>query len=585
MNSFIQVNSVVIHDAQQQQWLFFQHPVSILVADTLQDVSSLLESVQHSVTHQGLYAVGFVSYEASPAFDLALKVKSGCQLPLAWFALYAQPETISLPVGEAIAPLVWTPDISRETYQQSFQQIKHAIYQGLTYQVNYSFRLRSPFSQNPWHYFLALTQAQNGRYGAFINTADWSICCASPELFFHQTESQILCMPMKGTSPRGLSSTQDQQWAKALQQSEKNRAENLMIVDMVRNDLGRIARTGTVTVPKLFELEQYPTLWQMTSTVQCQTDASLSQIFQALFPCASITGAPKPSTMKLITELERSPRQIYTGTIGFLTPHGTSQFNVAIRTVLIDKQQQQAEYGVGGGIVWDSVEQDEYEECCTKAKILTRSQPSFSLLETLLWTPLEGYFLLDLHLDRLQQSAAYFAFPMERASVNDYLERLAQNLGDRHSPHKVRLLLAPNGDLSSQSDPIAAASAAPVLLNVGLAKSPIQSTNPWLYHKTTARQVYEQAALPGYDDVILWNERGEITESCTANLIVEWDGEWYTPPLHCGLLAGTYRAWLLQQGKVKERVIRVEDLPHCSRLFLVNSVRHQRQAQWGGQVG
>lgn len=435
------INSVVLQDADRQQWLYFQNPIEILTATCVAEVVPLLEKVQQLVD-RGYYAAGFLSYEAAPAFDSSFKVNESEAFPLAWFGIYLNCDRIALPNSDSrsFISLNWKPSISRQEYQAAIAKIKTYIAQGLTYQVNFSFRLQAEFTANPWHYFLQLIQAQNGQYGAFISLDNWIICSASPELFFQQnrstSEAKITCRPMKGTLARGLLED-DRHLADALRNSEKNQAENLMIVDMIRNDLGRIAEIGTVQVSQLFNVEQYPTLWQMTSSVQCLTQANLVEIWRSLFPCASITGAPKSSTMRIIAELEDSPRRIYTGAIGFLTPQQTAQFNVAIRTVLIDRNQQTAEYGVGGGIVWDSIDTDEYDECCTKAKVL--AQPQFQLLETLLWTSHE-YFLLDFHLQRLQASATYFAFTVNIDRVRDRLLTTAQKLPPL--PHKVRLCVA-----------------------------------------------------------------------------------------------------------------------------------------------
>jgi para-aminobenzoate synthetase / 4-amino-4-deoxychorismate lyase len=578
-NPLQQSNSAILYDAQHQQWLLFQQPYQVLTAYTVADILPLLETVQQQVD-QGLYAAGFLSYEASPAFDQSFRVQPSSNFPLAWFGLYRKPDRLTLDTtADDSFQLDWTPSISHQHYQSIIHRIKHYIAQGLTYQVNISFRLRSPFSSDPWSYFLQLIQAQEGLYGAFINLDHWTICCASPELFFQWHDGHLLSRPMKGTAPRGLTWEGDRLMAKTLHQSSKNQAENLMIVDMIRNDMGRIADIGSVQVPRLFDVEQYPTLWQMTSPVTCTTKASVAEILQALFPCASITGAPKASTMSIIAELEDSPRHIYTGTIGFITPNRTAQFNVAIRTVLIDKVTQTAEYGVGGGIVWDSVDTHEYDECCTKAQILTQKRPSFDLLESLLWTPTQQYFLLDLHVQRLQNSAHYFAFLVDIEDVHRQLEAIAPTLPS--IPHKVRLRLSKQGTVYIDSAPLMPNNSP---LQIRLATHPVNSANVFLYHKTTHRTVYKQAyeqtkrSHPNLDDVLLWNERGELTESCTANLVVEWDGQWYTPPISCGLLAGTFRTWLLQQGKLQERVLRVNDLQHCSRIFLINSVRHIQDA-------
>ncbi|MEO0409959.1 MAG: aminotransferase class IV, partial [Cyanobacteria bacterium P01_A01_bin.135] len=306
----------------------------------------------------------------------------------------------------------------------------------------------------------------------------------------------------------------------------------------------------------------------MTSTVTGRSSAPTATVLRRLFPPASITGAPKASTTRLIAQLETDPRRIYTGSIGFMSPEGRSQFNVAIRTVLMDRQRQTAEYGVGGGIVWDSEADDEYAECCTKAQVLHHQQPEFSLLESLRWTPEEGYFLLERHLERLRQSAAYFGFTYRRQAVLAWLQAV---VGGAVEPRKVRLLLARGGELSGEALPLPSAEP----LRLCLAQEPISSGDIFLRHKTTHRAVYQQArqSAPQFQDVILWNERDEVTETTLGNLVVERDGQRYTPPLACGLLAGTFRAQLLELGEIQERVMTCQQVLEGDRLFVINSVR------------
>jgi len=325
-----------------------------------------------------------------------------------------------------------------------------------------------------------------------------------------------------------------------------------------------------VSVPSLFDIEQYPTLWQMTSTVRCQTTASITDIFRATFPPASITGAPKRRSMQIIDDVEPTPRKLYTGAIGYLAPGRYAQFNVAIRTILVDQRTNAAEYGVGGGIVWDSKPQSEFEECATKAQVLVRRQPEFSLLETLLWTPLGGLFLLDRHLARLQDSAEYFSRQLDTEAIRGAL--LAATAPLPSQEHKVRLLVAQDGTPQIEVTPL---SPLPMPWRLRLAKSPVNSQDTFLYHKTTHRDVYEQAKRQREDcnDVLLWNERGEITESCIANVALELGGQLYTPPVNSGLLAGTHRAELLEQGKITEKVLQVEELGDATRVILLNSVR------------
>jgi len=420
-------------------------------------------------------------------------------------------------------------------------------------------------------------RVQKTRYAAYIDAGSFALCSASPELFFNLDGHDLTLRPMKGTAARGITLSEDKSQAEWLYHSIKNRAENVMIVDMIRNDAGRIAETGSVHVPGLFTIEKYPTVWQMTSEVAARTGVSLCDIMAALFPCASITGAPKPSTMKIIAELETTPRHAYTGCIGFIAPGRRAQFSIGIRTVIIDRETDQAEYGVGGGIVWDSDIRDEYEECRVKASLLSEKRPDFSLLETLLWAPDSGYFLSDYHIRRLKDSAEYFDFPVSEESVREKLGEVSNSFS-RDTFYKVRLLVSRDGSIDCESVPVELTQSEPV--RVQLSSEAINSDNPFLYHKTTFRQVYETAMknCPACDDVILYNERGEVTETTIANIVVQCNGKRITPPVRCGLLGGTFRSWLLDQGEVEEGVVTIDMLRRSERIYLINSVRKWREA-------
>ncbi|MDM7926139.1 MAG: aminodeoxychorismate synthase component I [bacterium] len=570
----------VLFDAKRKAWLSFHHPVETIGVHSLSQVMPALNRIEERVKQDGLQAAGFVSYEAAPAFDEALKVHPHGSFPLLWFGLFERSEEIILPEPDAsdVAEAIdWAPGISREEHREAVRRIRECLLAGDTYQVNYTFRLKAAFAGNPWDLFLRMAAGQQGLYGVFLQTDRWAVLSASPELFFRLDGEKAESRPMKGTAPRGTTRESDLRLALNLKQSEKNRAENIMITDMVRNDMGRIGRTGSVRADALFEVEAYPTLWQMTSTVNCLTDASIYGIFQALFPPASVTGAPKPGTMKIIRELEPDPRRIYCGAAGFILPGRIAQFNVAIRTVLIDLNNHTAEYGLGSGVVWDSEPGDEYEECLLKAKILTRPVPAFSLLETLLWTPQEGYFLLDAHIARMAESAAYFPIPADPAGWRESLDATAAGL--LRARHKVRLTVNRKGMPDCRAERLPEPRTADPV-RVRLARSPVDSADPFLYHKTTHRAVYDDArgGRPGCEDVILWNERDEVTESTIANLVVEKDGVLWTPPVSSGLLAGTYRGWMLSSGLVRERVIPMDELRKCSRILLVNSVQGEREA-------
>ena len=351
-----------------------------------------------------------------------------------------------------------------------------------------------------------------------------------------------------------------------------------MIVDMIRNDLGRVADVGSVRVPALFENERHPTLWQMTSTVTADCGRSLVEIMTALFPCASITGAPKIRTMDIIAELEPDPRRLYTGSIGYIAPNRCAQFNVAIRTAIVDKNNGWAEYGAGGGIVNDSGGgRGICGKALLKARIFTEQPVVFSLLETLLWTPADAIFYPDYHLQRLADSAGYFDYPVHCEALGKRLQDLIPCYEGK--PRKVRLLISRDGSAEIQHTPFDIPQGIPVI-RVKLARMPVKSTDVFLFHKTTSRRVYEEArtSCADCDDVLLWNERGELTESTVANLVVELDGKLLTPPLESGLLAGTFRRMLLENGEIQERTISMDDLKRCKQIYLVNSVRKWQKA-------
>jgi para-aminobenzoate synthetase/4-amino-4-deoxychorismate lyase len=570
---------IILHKATDGKWLSFRTPRQIIAAYRVEEILPALDRIENLVNKNEWHAAGFISYEAAGAFDEALCVRPLEDFPLLWFGLYQAPELCELPRPDfnAYSLAEPIPAISRIEYDQALEHIKEYIKAGDTYQVNYTLRLRTLFRGDSFNLFLAMVRAQSAGYAAWIDNGRYAICSASPELFFRLEGDILTCKPMKGTVRRGHTLDEDRSLADWLHHSEKNRAENLMIVDMIRNDLGRIADVGSVQVSRLFEVERHPTLWQMTSTIKANCRKSFAEIIKALFPCASITGAPKIRTTHIIAELEQMPRGIYTGCIGYFAPSRKAQFSVAIRTAVIDRHTEQVEYGSGGGIVWDSVCKEEYKEALLKARVLTEQRPEFSLLETMLWTPEESYFLLDYHLRRLANSADYFDFPVIIKSVRDRLSEQASQFP--HKPMRVRLLAASDGTVLIQSDLLNTDGMAhPVKLM--LANKPINSSEIFLYHKTTYRKVYEDAALDrrDCDDVLLWNERGEITESRMANFVFQMPQGLFTPPVESGLLAGTFRAWLLDQQKVRERVLTIGELGQCSKIFLINSVRKWQEA-------
>jgi para-aminobenzoate synthetase / 4-amino-4-deoxychorismate lyase len=584
-----------MRDDASNAWIRFRKLREIVEASCVAEVVAAAARVERLVEQEGLHAAGFIAYEAAPAFDTALRVRPPSGGPLLWFGIFEGVETMPTPEGVvdravdpsavtasdvvsstvSASPLAvdaWTPSVAPKQYRAAIHRIRDYIRDGDTYQVNYTYRLQAPFGADPGPFFLSLAGVEPPPFAAFVMTEDFAVASASPELFLDLREDRILSRPMKGTAPRGRTIGEDRERAAWLAASEKDRAENLMIVDMVRNDLGRIARTGTVTVEKLFSVEKYPTVWQMTSTVSARTDAGFLDLLRGTFPPASITGAPKARTMEIIAELEDTPRGIYTGALGFLSPGRRMQLNVAIRTAWIDRRSRKATYGVGGGIVWDSRPDLELEEARTKARILCRPQRDFSLLETLRWSPEEGYVLLDRHLARLADSVEYFSFAVDLDDVQAELQRLARGLPPL--PHRVRLLVDRRGVAHAEAAVLEGAEVS-MPRRACLATAPVDETDPFLYHKTTNRRVYDTAFAnaSGCNDVILWNARGEVTESCIANIVVEIDGRLVTPPVTCGLLPGTYRAQMLADGRVREEVVTMNALLASPRILLVNSVR------------
>ncbi len=526
-------------------------------ATRIEEVISVLEFAE-SEARSGSHVAVLLSYEAAPAFDQAFVTHSPSDFPLAWATVFEN--VLGDEDVESYSSPVWTPLVNRDEYDHSVSRVKELIAAGDTYQVNYSFPLTSSFnSGDAFAWYRDLCLAQGAQYSAYLDLGRYKVLCLSPELFFKRSGNHVVTKPMKGTAPRGRWLAEDRAMAEWLRHSEKNRAENVMIVDLLRNDLGKVSVTGSVRVSSLFDLERFETVWQMTSTVEStlRDGISLVDLMGALFPCGSITGAPKIRTMQIIHELERFPRGAYTGAIGLLKPGGDCVFNVAIRTVVIDTETDVATFGVGGGVTIDSTAEREYEECLVKSRFLHSKPVEFQLFESILLED-GAYFLLEQHVARLNESAEYFGFMGAR--INADLERIASE--NPQGSYKVRVTLWKDGRIETEVTPVAWLSE---VKSVALAPEPVDSSDRFLFHKTTHR--------PGGDGLIFWNERGEITESSIANVVVPIDGELFTPPIACGLLPGVFRNHLLAQRKIKERVITIDEFQNAREFFLINSVR------------
>ncbi|WP_187143004.1 aminodeoxychorismate synthase component I [Terriglobus albidus] len=544
----------------------FHNPLETLTASTVKELEDLLQRID-SATAEGLYAAGFIAYEAGYALEPSLRRLLHTEQPLAWFGIYNDRESFSYqPEPSQIA--IEDPDItmSASTFADKVSRIKQHIEHGDTYQLNLTTKLQWNYTAPPEAFLHHILAVQPVEFGALLNPGSRQVLSASPELFFRREGSRITTRPMKGTVQRGRNLEEDREKMAWLANDEKNRAENLMIVDLLRNDLGRICATGSVHVDKLFEVERYSTLHQMTSTIhgELRPGVSYAEIFRALFPSGSIVGAPKIKTMELIHTLEEGPRGAYTGCIGFISPDGEACFSVAIRTITLEGDH--AEMGIGAGITYDSDATAEYEETRLKGAFLQQDAQPFQLIETMLWDG-NHLHLLEEHLARLLQSAAYFDFACDTDVLRHALQQKVQVLS---GTHRVRLLCDRGGVFTIESAPIQLED---LPLRVILSKIRTRSGDLFLQHKTTRRKLYDEqlrlARERGFDEVLFLNEDGNISEGAITNFFVERDGKLFTPPLTDGVLPGVLRAHLHPE----ERSLKLEDLSPMDRLYLGNSVR------------
>lgn len=571
-----------------------------------QDPTTFFDTAQHYL-NQGYFLAGWLAYEFGYALEASFTplLNSLGDMPLAHIGIYQDPLIIkhSNPFqDERILPLVncpnqplppyqiknLTPNLSANEYFSVLEQIKNYIEAGDTYQVNYTLKLLFDFTGSPESLYKDLRCNQPVSYGAYLDLDGHRILSFSPELFFRKTANHCQVRPMKGTMLRGRTPQEDKKFATALHNDPKNRSENVMIVDLLRNDLGRLSTMGEVKTSALFTVESYATLHQMTSTITGKTSGhiALSELFKALFPCGSVTGAPKIRTMQIIRELERQARGVYTGAIGYIAPTGDAVFNVPIRTIVLNKNR--GEMGIGSGIVHDSNPEAEWQECLLKGKFLSNPRPDFQLIETILWHQDTGFWLMDLHLARLAASASFFDYPLNLAPLKQQLSEATTNA--KAPALKIRILLHQDGTLTTNATPCnppavyeittrPAAAAKNTLPKITLSKQPTNSNWPFLYHKSTHRELYtseRQLALEhGYFEVIFTNEKGEITEGSISNIVVRQGQQLFTPPIGCGLLAGTCRAYFLELHPrlLSEKILYHADLLSADAIYLINSIR------------
>jgi para-aminobenzoate synthetase / 4-amino-4-deoxychorismate lyase len=591
-------NSVLLQtarfDAENQRSLLFINPLRTISASQLDELPELFHQIE-AAGAEGHHVAGFLGYECGYHFEpIGAPPLEPQELPLVWFGVYRDPVVFdhvrgciekgrSLPLTQSSnePPLEHLADQvslqrSAAEYAEKIRRIKDYIRAGDTYQVNFTDCVELTLPTTAAEAFTGLLRHQPVAYSAFLNLPTHQILSLSPELFFRIENGKITTRPMKGTMPRGLTVDDDRQAATKLQQDEKNRSEHLMIVDLLRNDLGRICEMGSVKVEDLFTVETYQTLLQMTSTISGSLRPGLTcyDIFRGMFPSGSITGAPKIRTMQIIRELEQRPRGVYTGSIGYIAPSGNAAFNVAIRTLVA--KDHKAVMGVGGGIVADSDPAEEYRECLLKASFLTRQHRPFQLIETMLWDG--GLVRLSLHLDRLESSASYFGFACDREEINSQLNTACAALPSG-TPHRVRLLLNEAGLATITVTEI---KPSPFSGRVRLSPHSVSSSDLFLRHKTTRRELYNQeyaaAQRDGFDEVIFLNERGEVTEGAISNLFLRQGDKLLTPPLNSGVLAGVLRRHILEtEANAEERVLTLSDLERAEAVYIGNSLRGLRR--------
>ncbi len=590
---------------EQATSLLFRDPVGWLVCHGEDDPALFFKQAKEYLK-KGYYLAGWLSYEFGYLLEPALsgQITFTPATPVAEFGVYRTPHIFNHATRSFSGAGPW-PTASRqdadtdyrienlrlnqpkEVYANSVQKIKQYIEAGDTYQVNYTLKILFDFAGSAEALYKTLRRNQHVSFAAYLKNRTQRAISFSPELFFKKQGATCKVRPMKGTMKRGRTLEEDAQYIDFLKHDIKNRSENIMIVDLLRNDLGRLSEMGSVSAVSLFDVETYETLHQMTSTIRgkLRPDVTLYSLFRALFPCGSVTGAPKIRTMQIIRELEHELRGIYTGGIGFITPEGDAVFNVPIRTVVLNDGH--GEMGIGSGVVYDSDPQKEWEECSLKGRFLTEPAPDFKIIETILWQPDYGFWLLDMHLERLCGSAKYFDYPLDVKNVTKLLLEAAQKFPP-NSHQRVRLTIAKDGTVEITATECAPSSPQHLpaftekkngLPKVVFAETATDSQSPFLYHKTTIRDLYDRerqkALAAGFYEVLFCNEKGEVTEGSISNIFIRNGETLYTPPLACGLLDGVFRKFIMNNCPltVTEKILTRSDLETAEGIYVGNSIR------------
>jgi para-aminobenzoate synthetase / 4-amino-4-deoxychorismate lyase len=569
---------LVKDDTAENQYLFADCCDKVLIANTLADVLPVLAEVE-SLQAAGYWLAGWISYEASPAFEPRHVVKrSDDNFPLVYFMAVKDVKRISLEELTQLddSPLMtgMVPKVNEDDYHDACSAVLDYIKEGDIYQANYSFRCTFPLKTDALSLFITLEHQHPVPYSFYMDTGDWQIVSQSPELFLSKNGRQLLSKPMKGTIKRGPDFIQDEELRLELTRDEKSRAENVMIVDLMRNDMSRVCEFKSVQVPELFCSTRYASLHQLTSSVigEVPKETSAIDILKATFPAGSITGAPKIRAMEVIDELEKDGRGLYTGSAGVFKPGGDFLLNVCIRTIVVSSQK--ATLGIGSGLVADSAQRLEWEECLLKSSFINFRHKHREVFETMLWQQ-GSIYLLSEHLQRLENSCEYFSCSFPREEILQKLESEEQSF--QEGAYRVRLSVSINQEVSVESQAIINKGWGNSGLSIVLSEDLVNSQDPYLFHKTDNRQLYNEsykkACAEGFHEVIFLNENGYLCEGAISNIFVKKKNRWYTPSLGCGLLPGTWRQAMIQELSAIESHLNLDDLEAAEQILIGNSVR------------
>jgi para-aminobenzoate synthetase / 4-amino-4-deoxychorismate lyase len=579
---------------------FFKNPENIISAKNLDELTELFDMIEF-YKNKGYTGYGYLQYETAYLLEEKLNIfKTDVKTqPLAKFCFFDKNNVIKIKSRDLNfinaksnyqvshpnyqnkifydnSIINFKLNTSKSKFIKDILKIKDYIIRGDTYQVNYTIKSKFDYKGDSGDLFKKLIFSQSARYSAFINNAGEYILSVSPELFFERTGARIICRPMKGTVKRGFNIPDDVKKKQYLESSDKNKSENVMIVDLLRNDISRIAKRGSVKVEELYKTEKYETLYQMTSDITAEVDKKIriDEIFNKLFPCGSITGAPKIKTMEIIKEIENEPRGIYTGALGIVSKE-RDIFNIPIRTLVINKKSGKGEMGIGSGIVYDSDPDEEYKETILKSDFITKPEDYFYLFESMLIEN-NAVFLFKEHLERLKQAADFFMFPFNNTKVRIYIDKCIKNT-EVNRKYKLKIILNKWGEVKTEFDKLDIINKD---INIAVSKHKVYKKNKFQYFKTSNRDLYDSEfrnyRKKGIFEVIFFNEKGELAEGSMTNIFIRKNNKWYTPDITCGMLNGVYRKYFISiHPDCEETYLYKKDLFDADEIILTNSVRKE----------